>query len=636
MTGTYADFTGDDELTGFDAVIGEMLVKNELGGSSSGYELRHAPGSRSGYSFGGNQMDLSKSSQGKNVLQDILEHARDASGNLIFTNGQQFYTDNFSAIKAQGSLSLDVVDPNSLAGLTYKQEINAALQSSYGKAAINAAFPIAVSADEAAVNSIIEALPNGNIKTTLENSQELQAYLIDHYNQFGIVPNGTLVSFLSGNAVTPYGSPAHPHSGPAIQLDGMITLADLKNYLDQTKYAEQSTSHDSYVNRQNQTHDILVEHEVGKYLSGNGDDNTLTGTAFHDTIDGKGGIDSVFAGGGDDLVIYREADNNPLFVTNEYLSGGSGDDTLKLYFKSSELTSALREELLDVYNGMVINNIPGTYSHTFTNLKLEISDFEHLQVFVDGKEVSLAPHAVDNYYVMNNTGNLSTTLWWMSTLLDPDHISANSDHSYSFGSISATPGTYSTVAGGTIVISSDASFAYYAPSTSYIGQDSYTYTVTDASGQTTSATDYFIAQQYIHDLDTNTLEGNSYSASGPTSVELQGHTGPIIYAPDRENYIITDMDYNYSITGSAYADTLSTGGGNTIIHGGAGNDNIGGGGSYYNGYAWLGDYFHTSSSLYGDDGDDYVGSQSGNAFLSGGNGNDVISYNSYLQAVGSQ
>ncbi|RBQ27214.1 hypothetical protein [Arcobacter sp. CECT 9188] len=52
--------------------LAKSLLKNELGGLSSGYELSHVQTSNSGLSFGGHQMDLSKNSEGLMLLKDIV------------------------------------------------------------------------------------------------------------------------------------------------------------------------------------------------------------------------------------------------------------------------------------------------------------------------------------------------------------------------------------------------------------------------------------------------------------------------------------------------------------------------------------------------------------------------------------
>lgn len=44
MTGSYIDFEGINLLTGFPKVVGKIILRNELGGVSNGYEISFAGG----------------------------------------------------------------------------------------------------------------------------------------------------------------------------------------------------------------------------------------------------------------------------------------------------------------------------------------------------------------------------------------------------------------------------------------------------------------------------------------------------------------------------------------------------------------------------------------------------------------
>ncbi len=60
-TSKWQGFIGEDFFNKEDQLIVETILRNELGGVSTGYTIDHAepkPGSNSGFSFGGNQMDL--------------------------------------------------------------------------------------------------------------------------------------------------------------------------------------------------------------------------------------------------------------------------------------------------------------------------------------------------------------------------------------------------------------------------------------------------------------------------------------------------------------------------------------------------------------------------------------------------
>ena len=69
-------FTGGDGLTGFSKLVHNVMMVNELKGGTGAYQLSHAKAGRSGYSFGGNQMDLLQEGNAhvRELLKDILAH----------------------------------------------------------------------------------------------------------------------------------------------------------------------------------------------------------------------------------------------------------------------------------------------------------------------------------------------------------------------------------------------------------------------------------------------------------------------------------------------------------------------------------------------------------------------------------
>jgi len=70
----YKEFEGVNLITDpTQKTIAQVLIKNELGGVSNGYQLDHAGTSNSGYSFGGNQMDLSKNANGREIFSTIIK-----------------------------------------------------------------------------------------------------------------------------------------------------------------------------------------------------------------------------------------------------------------------------------------------------------------------------------------------------------------------------------------------------------------------------------------------------------------------------------------------------------------------------------------------------------------------------------
>jgi hypothetical protein len=131
MTGTWKDFTGIKLLAaGIENFAGMTLLKNELGNVSDGYHISHAGTPESGYTFGGNQMDLANKPESIPLFKDILVHAA--------TGGLAFYNFIAADITVKGNANLLTASE--------KATINMALSSSYGKEAINSSFKTEVQA----------------------------------------------------------------------------------------------------------------------------------------------------------------------------------------------------------------------------------------------------------------------------------------------------------------------------------------------------------------------------------------------------------------------------------------------------------------------------------------------------------
>ena len=102
----YTQFQGDDFITDpFDRVAADIILRNELSTVSNGYTIDHAEKSNSGYSFGGNQMDLGykpdtgvpNNARGREIFEDIIT--------------QQLGADFFNSIKDK---AYSIQNPNAL------------------------------------------------------------------------------------------------------------------------------------------------------------------------------------------------------------------------------------------------------------------------------------------------------------------------------------------------------------------------------------------------------------------------------------------------------------------------------------------------------------------------------------------
>jgi Ca2+-binding RTX toxin-like protein len=253
MTGTYQDFTGANLLDGFDKLVGNLIVKNELGNSSDGYQISHATIGDSGYSFGGYQLDASKHIiESGALLTDIFAHATDADETPIISDANAFYSSIADRLHQAGNPNLLTTDE--------KQIINTALSSDYGRNALDQDFVTAVQNNIAHVNDVIASLPDGTIKTTLQNSPELQLYLNDYNNQFYIKTDGPvddrkMLHFLEGQKVT-------LNNGTiSVQLhNGTITAEDILKFEAATQYAHENAG--PFHNRSQTTQDFIHANQI--------------------------------------------------------------------------------------------------------------------------------------------------------------------------------------------------------------------------------------------------------------------------------------------------------------------------------------------------------------------------------------
>ncbi len=162
----------------------------------------------------------------------------------------------------------------------------------------------------------------------------------------------------------------------------------------------------------------------------------------------------------------------------------------------------------------------------------------------------------------------------------------------------ALNGTVALDAGGGIT---------FDPSEGYSGPASFDYTITDATGQTDTASVGITVHQV------NTINGTSASET------IAGTNGwDRIYGLEG-NDIISGGNGSDEIFGGAGSDTIDGGAGADYLDGGDGNDTIYGGG---NSDIILGG--NNADTLYGDAGNDTIDGGSGNDLIYGGTGTDTL------------
>lgn len=216
-------FTGINALKpGVEKNVGNILVINEVG-STDAYCLAHADIGRptptkSGYSFGGNQMDLAGNAKAREILKDILKNTG---------VGDNFFASIEKKLLIQGN-------PKALSSAE-QTTINKAFATPYGRAKVDQVFAQDVREKINEVDRIVRSLPTGKIRQTLLAVEALILYLVDYHNQFhidakvlGNKNNGKMYNYLSGQRVEMAGGP--------IQLGSTICTKDLQNFGFHTDY----------------------------------------------------------------------------------------------------------------------------------------------------------------------------------------------------------------------------------------------------------------------------------------------------------------------------------------------------------------------------------------------------------------
>ncbi len=202
----YKEFEGVNLITNpTQKTIAQVLIKNELGGVSNGYQLDHAGTSNSGYSFGGNQMDLSKNANGREIFSTIIKAEL----------GDNFYNSIKDRVVQTGNQNI----------LTQQEQnqINSALSSNYGKQLINQAFVDEVNVRSSHVDDFAKLL-----NTTFTN--DVKIALVDYDNQFYIDFTNTGSSSMRTKLQN------------ILNKNGEITLEDVENSVRSTGYYNSSPS----------------------------------------------------------------------------------------------------------------------------------------------------------------------------------------------------------------------------------------------------------------------------------------------------------------------------------------------------------------------------------------------------------
>jgi len=234
--------------------------------------------------------------------------------------------------------------------------------------------------------------------------------------------------------------------------------------------------------------DVLDGGTGNDEMEGGSGNDTLWGRAGNDwidagsgndTADGNAGSDELDLGSGNDLAIYNMTENAG--AHDEY-DGGSGNDTLRLEFTRAQwLTSAVQNDIrrfLDALNG------GGGWcgdDFDFNAFNLDASDFEALQVTVDGVALSAADDGVD---AINDAFTVAENATVGGQVLTNDVVP----------DLVKTVSLVSGPSAGLLSFNTDGTFtfdtngAFNALNAGQTATVTFTYRVTDADGDTDTAT----------------------------------------------------------------------------------------------------------------------------------------------------
>jgi Ca2+-binding RTX toxin-like protein len=441
--------------------------------------------------------------------------------------------------------------------------------------------------------------------------------------------------------------------------------------------------------------DTIVGGYGADILNGNDGDDIIEASDPFAGVSNDGGTPTledisanILVGGNGDDVLYGSAGNDTLIGDNQdgtgdgwdYLYGRTGDDLLKggLGGEWYEYNLGDGNDTIDDIGGvddrLLINNpngaigindlvfsqsgnnllidTDGTGNNVITILNYYVStsgqqienlifdwDFENPVDLLSLVPINAAPDAKND-----NIGGDEDTVLSGNVLADNGN-GADSDPDNNILTVQAA--TFTTTLGGAVVLNTNGTFTY-TPTANYNGADSFTYTVSDPSGLTDTATvnltinpvndapfaqDDTIAAVYSGGAaitgnlfadngngEDSDIDGDTLSVVGSTATTTQGRTvtlaanGAFTYMP-QEDYLGADS-FTYTVsdghggTDTATVSLIISAPSGTIL-GTSGNDTA------MNGAA-------TNETMFGLAGNDTIKGFGGNDILYGGSGNDTV------------
>jgi len=318
---------------------------------------------------------------------------------------------------------------------------------------------------------------------------------------------------------------------------------------------------------------------------GNGDDVIDAGDGS-DILDGGSGDDTVDGGAGDDAFDYVMAYNAS---STDLYDGDEGIDRIRFYFTTAEYTSAVQTEL-QAYNTYLANNADplstSGSAYIFSNLGVSLSDFEEMEVYVNG--------VIDtSYYTAITLGSSNGTYIVTNGSANADVINGSNAN--------GTGDQIQGFAGNDLIYGNNGE--------DYIRGNEGNDTIYGGGyndllyGDSNVLTVSYGGNDVIYgENGADTIrggKGDDYIEGGASADLIKGDLGnDTIYGDEGADILYGDEQFS------------TTGGGNDIIYGGIGDDTLDGESGH--------------DHLYGEDNNDTLRGGEGMDYLEGSNGTDLI------------
>ncbi|MCX7353463.1 MAG: Ig-like domain-containing protein [Alphaproteobacteria bacterium] len=204
---------------------------------------------------------------------------------------------------------------------------------------------------------------------------------------------------------------------------------------------------------------------------------TSEGAGGNDTLDGGSGSDHIYAEAGSDMVKYAMSEN---VGEHDFADGGSGYDVLRLTLSSAEYNSAAVQADIVAFQSF-LNANSNQNSATgqgavfqFNAFDLSVRNFEGLQL-----DVIAPPNSAPTANADSLTATEDTQSVWAPSVLLGNDTDPNAGDTIRITAVgNAVGGTVALDGSGNVV---------FNPTANYSGSASFTYTIADSQGLTSTA-----------------------------------------------------------------------------------------------------------------------------------------------------